>query len=95
MTNYVEAFANKFPEVNVVSDMDWKLDKNTSRPLRGLHDYDREITFDRFLTLEELTNVKKYLHEEAYSREIGWTEVHCYVVKGFTYKFRTTWDSSD
>lgn len=95
MENYKEAFANKFPNISVVSDTDWKLDKVTSRPFRGLHDYDREITFDRFPTSEELISMKEYLHGEAYSREIGWTEIHCCRVIGFTYKFRTTWDSSD
>lgn len=96
------------PRPVIKADSDWVMDEGTSRPMRGLRDFNRTITFNRDLTIKELELVKEQLHTTAFKRGIGWTGVSGYLVEDFralgtnpnwppphTYKFRTTWDSSD
>jgi hypothetical protein len=81
----------------IVKDVDW-VQQPSSRPMRGIIDNARDITFSRELKLEELEIAKKYLAIDAYRRGKGWTGVSGYRTEdrpAFVYRFTTTWDSSD
>jgi hypothetical protein len=81
----------------IVKDTDW-VQQPSSRPQRGIIDNAREITFGRHLTQDEFEGVKKYLAADAYRRGKGWTGVTGYRIDArpeYTYRFTTTWDSSD
>jgi len=75
-------------------DTDW-VQQPTSRPMRGIIDNAREIEFEHELTQEQLRLVKLHLADDALARGAGWTGVSSYKVAGTTYRFTTTWDSSD
>jgi len=79
----------------IVEDSGWKMNEFSSRPSRGIRDYDRFIKFSRELTDDELKAVRKFL---AKVNCPGWTgvgtrnggELHPH-----RYQFSTTHDSSD
>jgi len=79
----------------IVNIEDWKYDPTHSIPTRGISDFFCLITFQRDITDEERKTMKKFLQGDAWVRRIGWTEVAGYKTMGLTYKFTTTWDSSD
>lgn len=75
----------------VTADTGWSLNNLTSRPNRGIRDYDRTITFTRVLSANEQSAVAKYLANVDCP---GWTGVTCRP-GGTDYRFSTTYDSSD
>lgn len=83
-----------FTSLNVVDDSGWSLDKVSSRPNRGIRDYNRTIEFRSPIPEETLQYVKKYL---ATVNCPGWTGVSYTLIPGTKakYRFRTTFDSSD
>lgn len=79
----------------VISDSGWQADKFTSIPRRGIHDYNREILFDRELHPIEIQALKVWLESNNCP---GWTGVMIRMKEEhqrFLYVCRTTWDSSD
>jgi len=79
--------------VPVERDTLWEDDARTSNHSRGLHDYCREITFQRELTDEESKKICEFLH---LNDSPGWTGVTCHTTDNINkYRFTTTWDSSD
>lgn len=83
-----------FESIPKKSDTDW-VQQSSSRPQRGIIDNAREIEFEHELTLEQLRLVKLYLADEALARCVGWTGVGASKMGATTYRFTTTWDSSD
>lgn len=79
-------------QLPVVSDSDWRINNLTSRPQRGIRDYDRFIKFERDLTVDELDKLVQWLAE---NNSPGWTGIWSKKVSDFEYRFQTTWDSSD
>lgn len=75
----------------VTKDSGWSMNTHSSRPSRGIRDYDRTITFNRTLTSEELTSVVSFLKKIDCP---GWTGVTNRAA-GLSYLFSTTYDSSD
>jgi hypothetical protein len=75
----------------VTEDSGWSMNKHSSRPNRGIRDYDRTIKFNRTLTTEELTSVVSFLKKVDCP---GWTGV-TNRAHGSSYLFSTTYDSSD
>jgi len=80
--------------VKVVEDSGWSFDEGSSRPSRGIRDYNRKTRFERKPTDEEMTLFKELL---SLDKCPGWTGIYAKAedVAGTTYTFRTTWDSSD
>ena len=76
----------------IVEDSGWKMDEFSSRPSRGIRDYNRSITFSRELDDKEQKAIQKFL---AKVNCPGWTGVGMRWSNGNTYKFTTTYDSSD
>lgn len=76
----------------VDKDNGWKLDKQTSRPHRGIENYNRGIRFIKNLTDKELNRVVSYLTRDKCP---GWTGVIPRKLGEFYYSFRTTYDCSD
>jgi hypothetical protein len=76
---------------DVTEDSGWAMNEHSSRPSRGIRDYDRSIKFNRVLSDVEIKAVSKFL---ATVDCPGWTGVH---VRGTgpSYLFSTTYDSSD
>lgn len=75
----------------VTHDSGWAMNEYSSRPNRGIRDYDRTIKFNRTLTTEELTSVVSFLKKVDCP---GWTGV-TNRAHGLSYLFSTTYDSSD
>lgn len=75
-----------------LADTGWIEDKSTSRPSRGIIDYNRDITYDMQLTEEEIRSEKDDLAKDKCPGIWG---VSCQHVKDSNYRFRTTFDSSD
>lgn len=75
----------------VTDDSGWAMNEHSSRPNRGIRDYDRTIKFNRVLTDVEISAVANFLAKVDCP---GWTGVH---VRGAgpSYLFSTTYDSSD
>lgn len=80
-----------FEQIPVESDSGWTT-APSSRPSRGIHDFNRVIKFARELTADEMNIVKEYLH---YVKCPGWTGIHVASIGTNEFQFRTTWDSSD
>lgn len=76
----------------IVDDSGWSMNEFSSRPSRGIRDYDRTIKFSRELSVEEKTAMQKFL---AKVNCPGWTGVGVRWTEGDTYRFSTTYDSSD
>ena len=81
-----------FNNLPVVSDSGWRLDKDTSLIDRGISDFNRAISFERALTIEEELLVQIYLLRDNCP---GWTGVMSDKRKDNVYVYRTTYDSSD
>jgi len=77
--------------LNVLGDSGWNL-CTTSFPIRGIRDFERRIQFHEPLNDEELSLVIQWLKTDQCP---GWTGVACLIEKNNTYRFFTTWDSSD
>lgn len=76
----------------IVEDSGWKMNEFSSRPSRGIRDYDRTIKFSRDLDDSEKKSVQKFL---AKVNCPGWTGVG-FVARGDgIYQYSTTYDSSD
>lgn len=76
----------------IVEDSGWKMNEFSSRPQRGIRDYDRTIKFSRDLDETEQKAVQKFLGKVNCP---GWTGVWMKANGDSTYKFATTYDSSD
>jgi len=81
----------------IVEDSGWSMDEFSSRPSRGIRDYNRSIKFSRELNDFEKKAVQKFL---AKVNCPGWTGVGMRpLYKGpsneYVYQFNTTYDSSD
>jgi hypothetical protein len=76
----------------IVEDSGWNLNGLTSRPSRGIRDYERTIRFSAPLSHSHLAMVVKFLRKVDCP---GWTGVGCKDQGGGSYKFSTTYDSSD
>ena len=76
----------------IVEDSGWKMNEFSSRPQRGIRDYDRTIKFSRDLDVVEQRAVQKFL---AKVNCPGWTGVGMRPSESNTYRFSTTYDSSD
>jgi hypothetical protein len=81
----------------IVEDSGWKMNEFSSRPQRGIRDYDRKVKFTRDLNEDERKAVIKFL---AKVNCPGWTGVSIGGAGGGfrragEYEFRTTYDSSD
>lgn len=76
----------------IVEDSGWSLNGMSSRPSRGIRDYDRTIKFNSRLEPNELHKVVKFLRKVNCP---GWTGVGCKDQGDGSYKFSTTYDSSD
>ncbi len=76
----------------IVEDSGWKMDEFSSRPSRGIRDYERTISFSQELNEAEQKAIRKFL---AKVNCPGWTGVGMRWVQGNSYKFTTTYDSSD
>lgn len=76
----------------IVEDSGWKMNEFSSRPQRGIRDYDRTIKFTRMLMASEEKAVQKFL---AKVNCPGWTGVGMRHTGDGTYRFSTTYDSSD
>jgi hypothetical protein len=81
---------------DILEDTGWYPDNVTSRPSRGIRDYNREISFNHELSTQELSVVLDFLGRINCP---GWTGVSSKLVSNnddvFMYRFRTTYDSSD
>lgn len=75
-----------------LNDTGWVMNKLTSRPQRGIVDFERTIEYDRILTESEL-----YEERESLSKDNcpGYWGVTGRNLKNNTYIFFTTQDSSD
>jgi hypothetical protein len=83
----------KAPWMDLISeDSGWKMNEHTSRPGRGIRDYDRVLKFSAPLSHSHLLMVVKFLKKVDCP---GWTGVTVKDQGGATYKFSTTYDSSD
>ena len=80
----------KFP--SSVSDTGWAMNKESSITHRGIVDYDRNIEFALEQTPEQLEAIASWL---SVNQCPGWTPIHWKKVSSNTYRFSTTWDSSD
>lgn len=76
----------------IVEDSGWFMDKTTSRPSRGISDYNRDIKFSRNLTDTEISKVLTFLNKNDCP---GYTGVHISKLTNFCVRFRTCYDSSD
>jgi len=76
----------------IVEDSGWSMNEFSSRPSRGIRDYDRAIKFSRDLDDNEKKAVQKFL---AKVNCPGWTGVWMKSDASGVYKFATTYDSSD
>lgn len=76
----------------IVEDSGWSMNAFSSRPQRGIRDYDRSIKFSRDLDDKEQKAVQKFL---AKVNCPGWTGVGMRATGDGTYRFSTTYDSSD
>jgi hypothetical protein len=91
--DYRDSLKNWFESLDIVEkDSKWDMDKITSRPSRGIRDYDRMIIFKRKLTTSEWKYMMQYYNEIECP---GWTGVIPKKLNDLTYKFSTTYDSSD
>jgi len=80
------------PWMKLVSeDSGWNMNEQSSRPNRGIRDYDRTIKFNRELSTEELNATISFLKKVDCP---GWTGVTNRRT-GLSYLFSTTYDSSD
>lgn len=73
------------------TDSGWSMNTFTSRPQRGIRDYDRTIKFNRVLSSEEVSSAQKFMATVSCP---GWTGVSVTVISD-SIKFFTTYDSSD
>lgn len=76
----------------IVEDSGWKMNEFSSRPSRGIRDYDRTIKFSAPLSQSHLAMVTKFLKKTDCP---GWTGVGAKDLGGGRYQFSTTYDSSD
>lgn len=76
----------------ITEDSGWKMNEFSSRPSRGIRDYDRTIKFSRKLDAKETLAVVKFLRKVDCP---GWTGVGVKDRGDGTYAFNTTYDSSD
>lgn len=76
----------------IVEDTGWDMNNVTSRPSRGIRDYDRTIKFSAPLSQSHLQMVVKFLKK---TNCPGWTGVSARDLGGGAYRFSTTYDSSD
>lgn len=79
-----------FP-VLIITDTGWRYAK-TARPNRGLHDYEREITFTRELTVAEQSSFEELMRKQDNPGYCWWTFKR---IGPSTYRMTTTMDSSD
>jgi len=79
-------------KLTIVTDGGWNMNEATSRPIRGIRDYDRVIQFERNLSSEELKTFGEFLQRDKCP---GWTGIHSKHLGEGKYQFSTTWDSSD
>jgi hypothetical protein len=80
---------------HVVKDTGWT-DSPTSNPRRGFHDYIRDIEFESELSKHDIKLLCESLAKDP--KCPGWTGVSCndgFTHMRTTYRFYTTWDSSD
>lgn len=76
----------------IAEDSGWGMNTSTSRPQRGIRDYDRTIKFNAPLSHSHLLMVVKFLKKVDCP---GWTGVSVKDLGGGSYRFSTTYDSSD
>ncbi len=76
----------------LVEDSGWSLNEATSRPMRGIRDYERTIKFSREPSKDELDAIRKFLRK---TNCPGWTGVSIKVISTTHYRFETCYDSSD
>jgi len=76
----------------IVGDTGWSLNKRTSRPMRGIRDYDRSMVFGRDLSKDEMLDLREWLAKKDCP---GWTGIMVRKHETGRYSFTTTWDSSD
>ena len=79
-------------EMKIVEDSDWILDNFSSKPIRGLRDYNRKIVFNKELDVNDVSVVKTWLILDNCP---GHTGISFYKQNNTTYLFCTTCDSSD
>lgn len=75
----------------ITEDSGWKMNEHSSRPNRGIRDYDRTIKFNRELSDVEIKAVTQFLAKVDCP---GWTGVFVRATDS-SYQFSTTYDSSD
>ena len=78
-----------FNNLSVMADSGWS---DAKRVGRCISDFFREITFSRPLDVEEKVKIRQILAE---ANCPGWTGVNICNINQNTYRFVTTWDSSD
>lgn len=76
----------------ILEDDGWDHEVSTSIPQHGINDYQRIIKFEAKPTKQQVTALAWYLEQDHCP---GWTGVKFYYVNNNTWRFHTTWDSSD
>lgn len=80
------------PWPTILEDDGWEHDASTSIPQRGINDYQRIIKFETNPTKQQVIALAWHLEHDHCP---GWTGVKFYHVSNNTWRFHTTWDSSD
>ena len=78
--------------IQPILDGGWKYDEGTSKPTRGLRDYNRIMTFNSELTIGEIDRMCAWLQKNECP---GWTPVRIQKTGKNVYTARTCMDSSD
>lgn len=87
---YNEIIMERF---ELIEDSEWKLNERTSRPQRGIRDFDRKMSFKHPINGDQFTVIETYLRGDNCP---GWTGITTKANADNTVLwFSTCWDSSD
>lgn len=76
----------------IISDSKWEVNKDTSRPHRGITDYERTIRFKYEPKSAELVTAILDMVDD---KKPGWTPTNILKITPTTWRFSCTFDSSD
>jgi hypothetical protein len=76
----------------VISDSGWLMNKETSKPSRGITDFERTV---RFKYEPKSTQIQQAIEDWVSHRKPGWTPLVTQKITPTTWKFYCTEDSSD
>jgi hypothetical protein len=92
LEQYEEKTTGPFFDSIIISDSGWTMNLKTSKPHRGIRDYERTV---RFKYEPKAQEILKAIEEWISYKKPGWTPLITQKITSTTWKFYCTEDSSD